>query len=87
MITPGIYKADAFKFIKKTKDKFDIIFADPPYNLKSLSEIPDKIFESDILKENGLFILEHPKEHDFTKHTNFREIRNYGKVNFSFFEH
>lgn len=82
-----VFKADAFKFIKKTDEKFDIIFADPPYDLKALKEIPDAIFESTVLKKNGLFILEHPKDYDFSKHPNFREIRNYGKVNFSFFEH
>lgn len=82
-----VYKADAFKFIKKYNGQFDIIFADPPYDLKTLNEIPDAIFQSDILTETGLFILEHPKEFDFSKHEKFREIRKYGKVNFSFFEH
>lgn len=81
-----VYKADAFKFLKKINENFDIIFADPPYNLKSLNEIPDAVFQSGVLSVNGLFILEHPKEHDFSKHPKFREIRKYGKVNFSFFE-
>ncbi len=82
-----VLKADAFKFVQKSKESFDIIFADPPFDLRRLNEIPDAIFNSNVLKENGLFILEHPKEFDFSSHKNFREIRKYGKVNFSFFEH
>ncbi|MEZ5105693.1 MAG: 16S rRNA (guanine(966)-N(2))-methyltransferase RsmD [Draconibacterium sp.] len=82
-----VLKADAFKFVQKSKESFDIIFADPPFDLRRLNEIPDAIFNSNVLKENGLFILEHPKEFDFASHKNFREIRKYGKVNFSFFEH
>ena len=82
-----VYRADALKFIQNVKKSFDIIFADPPFNLKNLKEIPDFIFNSPVLKANGLFVLEHPKDFDFSQHKNFREIRKYGKVNFSFFEH
>lgn len=83
-----VYKTDVFKFLKKPFGiKFYFIFADPPYNLTRLAEIPDAIFEANILKEDGIFILEHPKEFNFSKHKNFIEIRNYGKVNFSFFGH
>lgn len=80
------FKSDVFKFIKTCPSKFDFIFADPPFDLKRFDEVPDAIFDADILNENGLLILEHPKEFNFSKHENFKEIRNYGKVNFSFFE-
>ena len=80
-----IIRDDTFRFMKRYPGKFDIIFADPPYDLKHLSEIPSAVFESGILKENGLFILEHPKDYSFSRHPNFAELRNYGKVNFSFF--
>lgn len=76
---------DAFRFLKRYPGKFDIVFADPPYDLKHLSEIPAAVFEPGILKENGLFILEHSKDYNFSGHPNFTELRNYGKVNFSFF--
>ena len=82
-----VYKADVFKFLKKhTGIKYNFVFADPPYNLTRLNEIPNAVFEADLLKNDGVFILEHPKEYDFSKHENFVEIRMYGKVNFSFFE-
>jgi len=78
-------KGDAFVFIKKTSEKFDIVFADPPFDLIKMDEIPDAVFSNHILNKNGIFILEHSKEHNFSKHPNFFEIRHYGKVNFSFF--
>lgn len=79
-------KSDAFVYLRKTVDKFDIIFADPPFDLDKLKEIPDTIFNNDKLNKNGILILEHSKEHDFSHHQNFSELRTYGKVNFSFFE-
>lgn len=82
-----VFKADVFKFLKKRAGKYDFIFADPPYNLSRLNEIPDAIFEAGILKDDGIFILEHSKEFDFSAHKYYTENRRYGKVNFSFFGH
>lgn len=81
----NLIKGDTFKFAGNTGAKFDLIFADPPYDLKELPQIPDFIFEKQLLKEDGLFILEHPKEHHFEGHPHFSEHRNYGHVNFTFF--
>ena len=81
-----IFKTDVFRFLFKYQGQFDIVFADPPYDLPQFNDVPDAVFSGNILKTNGLFILEHPKEHSFSKHPQFKEIRNYGKVNFSFFE-
>ncbi|MCL3780459.1 16S rRNA (guanine(966)-N(2))-methyltransferase RsmD [Prolixibacteraceae bacterium JC049] len=81
-----ILKFDAFKFATKTDQKYDLIFADPPFDLKTFKNVPTVVMESDILNEDGIFILEHPKEFDFSKHPNFVEVRKYGKVNFTFFE-
>lgn len=81
-----VFKADVFKFVKKTPETFNIIFADPPFDLPRFKEVPDAILDCDILAPEGVFILEHPKEYEFSSHPNFKELRNYGKVNFSFFE-
>ena len=81
-----VFKADVFKFLNKHKEKYHFIFADPPYNSSRLNEIPNAVFEADVLEDDGILILEHPKEFNFSKHENFAEIRKYGKVNFSFFE-
>ena len=76
--------------IKKLGDdschqQFDFIFADPPYALKDLPKIPDLVFEKGILKEDGIFVFEHGKDHDFSAHPHFVEHRSYGSVNFSLF--
>lgn len=81
-----VFKADVFKFLKKSPETFHIIFADPPFDLPLLEKLPDAVLETNLLTQEGVFILEHPKEYNFSKHRYFKEIRRYGKVNFSFFE-
>lgn len=76
---------DVFRFIQKCKEQFDFIFADPPYALKELEQLPDLIMDSNLLCPNGLFVLEHGKNNDFSEHSCFLEHRSYGSVNFSFF--
>lgn len=79
-----IYKTDVFIACKKLKgQKFDIIFADPPYNLDKIQEIPATIFDNDLLGENGIAIIEHPERIQFSTHPRFSEHRQYGSVNFS----
>ncbi len=82
----SLMKMDVFKFIDTCHSKFDMIFADPPYELEKLAEIPNLIFAQNLLKDDGLFVLEHSAKHSFTNHPNFVDHRNYGNVNFSFFE-
>ena len=69
----------------KSKEQFDFIFADPPYDLRELETLPDLIFQNNLLKEDGLFVLEHGKTSHFEDHPHFIEKRVYGSVNFSFF--
>lgn len=78
-------KGDVFKFIASSREKFDFIFADPPYDLPELEKIPELIFKAGLLKEDGLFILEHSRKNDFSDMPEFDELRTYGSVNFSFF--
>ena len=78
-------RADVFKFIQNGRGSYDFIFADPPYELKGIEEIPDLIFNNHLLKEEGLFVLEHGKQNSFENHPRFVEKRVYGSVNFSFF--
>lgn len=77
-------KNDAFKFCASCKEHYDIIFADPPYALEHLDKIPDAALP--LLSEDGLFILEHGKDYDFSQHPRFVDHRTYGSVNFSFFK-
>ena len=81
-----IIKANVFSFLRHCKINFDLIFADPPYAMPNLSELPDKIFRSNLLTEKGLVIIEHGPDTDFSKSLHFKFHRNYGNVNFSFFK-
>ena len=78
-------KADVFRFLEDCQQQFDVIFADPPYALKELKKIPLLIIEKALLKDNGIFIMEHPKEYDFSNIPCFNQQRIYGAVNFSLF--
>lgn len=79
-------RGDVFRFLKSCKQQYDLIFADPPYALKELTTLPDIIFEKQLLMEDGIFVLEHGKDHDFSQHPHFKEHRQYGSVNFSIFK-
>lgn len=82
-----LIRGDVFRYLHSAPARhFDFIFADPPYALSELPTIPDKIFEYNLLKEGGLFVLEHGKTLSFENHPHFVEHRHYGSVNFSFFK-
>jgi 16S rRNA (guanine966-N2)-methyltransferase len=78
-------KADVFIFLKKAVLDYDLIFADPPYDLLHLEKIPDLIFANKSLRKNAIVVVEHSASANFTKHAHFEEHRKYGSVNFSFF--
>jgi 16S rRNA (guanine966-N2)-methyltransferase len=77
---------DVKAYLKTCSVKYDIVFADPPYELTWLKELPDLVTKACIIKEDGFFILEHPRDLSFAGHYLFFEHRNYGGVNFSFFK-
>ena len=81
-----LIRGDVFRFLKTCRQKFDFIFSDPPYALNKLDDIPALIFNYGLLKEGGVFILEHGKQKDFTNVPRFVEHRAYGSVNFSIFK-
>lgn len=78
-------RGDVFKFVRTTHRQFDLVFADPPYDLEGLETLPDLVLGHHLLKPGGLFILEHGKRNTFGQHPCFTEHRVYGSVNFSFF--
>lgn len=80
------FRADAFRFIRHAHHEYNIIFADPPFDLKEAVHLPDLIFIHKLLKPCGWFILEHGREHDYSSHPRFMELRKYGSVHFSIFE-
>lgn len=80
-----IVKQDVFRFLAGTSNSFDFIFADPPYQMENIADIPDAVFKNNHLNKDGLLVVEHGIKTDFSEHPNFVSHRNYGNVHFSFF--
>lgn len=81
-----VVQSDVFRFIKHSGVSYNYIFAGPPYPLPNLEEIPDLIFQNNMLKPGGFHVLEHNPKHDFNKHPYFTFERRYGTTIFSFFQ-
>ena len=80
-----LIRGDVFRFVATCSGKFDIIFADPPYDLPRFGEIPALILGSKMLREGTIFVIEHSRNYDFSNLPHFLEHRVYGSVNFSIF--
>lgn len=78
-------RGDVFRFIKGCNTRFDLIFADPPYALPELPQIPAMILERNMLKPGGVLVFEHGKHNSFEDVPGFVDHRAYGSVNFSIF--
>ena len=78
-------KGDVFKFLQSCRQQFDLVFADPPYDLPALETLPHEVLSRNIVKPGGIFVLEHSKNNDFSSHPLFDQHRTYGSVNFSIF--
>lgn len=87
-LTINTFKSDVYKFLEKTSLQTDIIFADPPYDFdeEQFLKIVDLVFTRNLLKEDGLLIVEHSKHTDLSKHPNHSYDKRYGGNVFSFFE-
>ncbi len=81
-----VYRADVFKFLEGEKTKYDLIFADPPYDHPRFREVPELIIKRGLIAEGGLMVIEHSKIYDFSGLPGFYEMRKYGSVHFSFFK-
>lgn len=81
----AVIKSDLIKYLKQTNEKFDLIFADPPYAYENHAEIAELVFKRDLLHEGGVLIIEHGKQTSLKNITHFDFERMYGGVHFSFF--
>lgn len=79
------FKADVFKYLELETEKYDVIFADPPYDLNRIPEISKIVFEKKLLLPDGMLIVEHQSMQKLSDHSNFTEQRKYGHSSFSFF--
>lgn len=78
-------KADVFSFLERCKQPYDLIFADPPFDMPRKETIVELVFKHALLTENAWLIVEHGADTSFDTHPHFEQKRRYGHVNFSFF--
>lgn len=86
MVQVNPVRSDAFKVIKNPWEAYDIVFADPPYDLRNLETLPELVLTNNLLAPGGWFILEHPSKMKFNHLNTLFDHRHYGNVNFSFFK-
>ena len=78
-------KMDVFAYIQSCSEKYDFIFAGPPYALTTIDRLPELIFEKSLLKVGGWFVLEHTPRNDYRSFPHYKTERNYGTTIFSIF--
>lgn len=81
-------RIDVFKYLETLKDRFDIIFADPPYAIpvEEFEKIVNLVFNNETLNEGGSLIIEHSKRTDLSNLDHYTLSKNYGGSAFSFFK-
>lgn len=79
-------KQDVFKWMPTATEKFNLIFADPPYDLPGLVRLPKLVQEFGLLAPNGLLIVEHGKRTNLSDQPGFLQEKKYSNVTFSFFQ-
>ena len=79
-------RTDVFFYLRHPEGSFDLVFADPPYDMEGIDTLPGLILKNNLLREEGWFILEHSNRFDFSDQPGFNQQRKYGNVHFSFFK-
>lgn len=80
-----VVRMDVFMFIQQCKEKYDFIFAGPPYALSNIDDLPVLVFRQELLQEGGWFVLEHTPRNNYEKFPFYKTSRNYGTTVFSIF--
>ncbi|WP_231459992.1 MULTISPECIES: RsmD family RNA methyltransferase [unclassified Pedobacter] len=81
-----VRKGDVFKLLKQMTGSYDLIFADPPYNMPNIPQIPVMVEDQKLLKPGGLLVVEHQSNMKLNSQPGYKETRKYGNSSFSFFE-
>lgn len=81
------HKRDVLKFLNQCEERFDLIFADPPYDIPetALAGLASVCLERGLLKNGGVLVIEHSPKKDLSQQAGFAEVRKYGSSAFSFF--
>ena len=78
-------KSDVFTFLRSHRGLYDIVFADPPFDMEGIERIPTLVSEAGLLGDEGILIVEHHKKVDLSAAPGFQRVRSYGLIQFSFF--
>lgn len=78
-------RGDVFKYLEKAPTGYDLVFADPPYELENIATIHDLVYQHNLLNPEGLLVIEHGPKTDLSSKEHYLETRKYGNVHFSFF--
>ncbi len=80
-----VIQSGVMPFLKNTNNRYNYIFADPPYSYPELSQLPDTILQSKLMEKGSYLVLEHDRRHNFSDHPDYEDHRVYGTVEYSFF--
>ncbi len=78
-------KADVFTLLNSHRGLYDVVFADPPFDLEGIERIPALVRAAGLLEEDGMLIVEHHEKTDLSDLPGYQRTRKYGLIHFSFF--
>ncbi len=84
-----INKQDVAKFLKNEQQNYDLIFADPPYDVNFFEEIIQHILRNKILRDNGIIVYELSSMQSIIipNQIEIIKIKELGKSKFYFLKH
>jgi 16S rRNA (guanine(966)-N(2))-methyltransferase RsmD len=79
-----VIRMDVFKYLKRCSEKFDLIFADPPFDMEETDQLIPLITELKLVKDGGLLVVEHSSSRSLVTPEIISSVRTYGNCSFSF---
>lgn len=78
-----VASGDAMTWLARSNARFDVVFADPPYDYHDFEALPDAALAH--LAEDGILVVEHGKPGQYEDHPALVDQRRYGRTNIAFF--
>ncbi len=78
-------RSEVGKFLNSCTETFDLIFMDPPYAMSGQEDMIRLILNKPLLSKDGMLILEHLSQRDFSSMKGFERVKKYGSSSLSFF--
>jgi len=84
-----VVRSDYLDYLKRCREKYDIIFLDPPYNKGFLTPVIEKIFEKHLLSDDGIIVCETEVNGEIYSGGDFKCVKQakYGKVCVSIYKY